>query len=139
MLFTCKNFMFSDFARKKNFAPGNGGRRPALPPFLYGPVSTQQRNYCVSLLRKIKVNYYYANLEKKILDNKQFWKVVKPVFSDKFIGGGKINLTENGKQVKIEIKTVEVLNSIFSNTVKNLKILLSQILILLYKTSKINS
>ena len=32
---------------------------------------TQQRNYCVSLLRKIKIRYY-ANLnEKKIQDNKQ--------------------------------------------------------------------
>ena len=31
---------------------------------------TQQRNYCVSVLRKTKINYY-ANLnEKKILDNK---------------------------------------------------------------------
>ena len=57
---------------------------------------TQQRNYCVSLLRKTKIRYY-ANLnEKKILDNKQFWKVVKPLFSDKSIKGDEINLTENG-------------------------------------------
>ena len=27
MFFTCKNFMFSDFMRKKNIAPGNGGVR----------------------------------------------------------------------------------------------------------------
>ena len=46
---------------------------------------TQQMNYCVSLLRKTKIRYY-ANLnKKKILDNKQFWKVVKPLFSDKSI------------------------------------------------------
>ena len=77
---------------------------------------TQQRNYCVSLLRKTKIKYY-ANLnEKKIVDNKQFWKVVKPFFSDKSISGGKINL------MKTEIKTVEVFNSFFSNIVKNLKI-----------------
>ena len=43
----------------------------------------QQRNYCVPLLRKTNIRYY-ANLnEKKILDYKQFWKVVKPLFSDK--------------------------------------------------------
>ena len=47
----------------------------------------QQRNYCVSLLKQTKVSYYYANSnEKKILGNKQFWEVVKPLFSDKKIG-----------------------------------------------------
>ena len=47
---------------------------------------TQQRNYCVSLLRKTLVRYY-ANLnEKKMLDNKQFWKVVNPfVQINKFV------------------------------------------------------
>ena len=36
----------------------------------------KQRNYYVSLLRKIKTNYY-ANLnEKDLTDNKQFWRAV---------------------------------------------------------------
>ena len=83
---------------------------------------TQQRNYCASLLGKTKIRYY-ANLnEKKILDNKQFWKVVKPLFSDKSISGDKINLTENGEYVKTKIKTAEMFNNFFSNIVKNLKI-----------------
>ena len=44
----------------------------------------QQRKNCVSLLRTAKVRHY-ANLnEKKILNNKQFWKVVQPLFSDKY-------------------------------------------------------
>ena len=51
----------------------------------------QQRNYCVSLLKKTKSRY--ANLkERKILDNKQFWKVAKSLFSDKSISGDQINL-----------------------------------------------
>ena len=35
MLFTWKSFTFSDFARKKFLAPGNGGgyAPPPLPPF----------------------------------------------------------------------------------------------------------
>ena len=37
MFFTCKNCMFSDFMRKKNFAPENGASPP--PPFSYGPVT----------------------------------------------------------------------------------------------------
>ena len=83
---------------------------------------TQQRNYCVSLLKKTKISYY-ANLnEKKILANKQFWKVVKALFSDKSISGDNINLNENGEYVKTEMKAAEVFNSFFSNIVKNLKI-----------------
>ena len=41
-----------------------------------------QRNYCASLFKKTKIRYY-ANLnEKKILDNRPFWKIVKPSFSN---------------------------------------------------------
>ena len=46
---------------------------------------TQKRNYCASLLGNTKIRYY-ANLnEKEILDNKPFWMVLKPLFSDKSI------------------------------------------------------
>ena len=83
---------------------------------------TQQRNYRVSLLGKTKIRYY-ANLnENKILDHKQFWKVVKPLFSDKSVSGDKMNLPENDEYVKTEMKTAEVFNSFFPNIVKNLKI-----------------
>ena len=47
---------------------------------------------------------------------------MKPLFSDKSISGDKINLTENGKYVKTEMKTAELFNSFFSDIVKNLKI-----------------
>ena len=83
---------------------------------------TQQRNYYVSLLRKTKIRYF-ANLnEKNILHNQLFWKIMKPLFSDKSISGDKINFTENGEYVKTEMKTAEVFNNFFSNLVKNLKI-----------------
>ena len=43
----------------------------------------KQRSYCISLLRKTKTNYY-ANLnEKDFTDNKQFWRTVKPLLSEK--------------------------------------------------------
>ena len=38
---------------------------------------TQQRNKCVSLLRKIKTNYYGNLDEKDITGKKKFWKTVK--------------------------------------------------------------
>ena len=43
----------------------------------------KQRNYCVSLVRKIKKNFCeHLNL-RFISDNKKFWTHVKPFFSDK--------------------------------------------------------
>ena len=55
----------------------------------------KQRNYCVSLLRKTKTNYY-ANLNEKYLtDNKQFLrKTVKPLLSDKIKSSENITLVE---------------------------------------------
>ena len=45
----------------------------------------KQRNYCVSLLRKTKTNFY-ANLnEKDLSDNKQFWRTVKPLLSARML------------------------------------------------------
>ena len=83
---------------------------------------TQQRNKCVSLLRKTKINYY-ENLDgKDITDSKKFWKTVKPLLSDKSINGDKIHLNENGELINSESKTAAVLNEFFSNIVKNLKI-----------------
>ena len=57
----------------------------------------KQRNCSVSLLRKSKTNYY-ANLdEKKVSDNKLFWKVIKPSLSDKSSVKEQINLSKKEK------------------------------------------
>ena len=82
----------------------------------------QQRNYCVSLLRKTE-KVYYENLdERKVSDNKLFWKTVKPSLSKKFNARERISLIENGEIVKTEKETAEVFNSFFGNIVKNLNI-----------------
>ena len=70
---------------------------------------TKKRNYCVSLLRKTK-KAYNENVDKKVSDNKLFWKTAKP------------SLSENGKIVKTEKGTVDVFNNFFGNIVKNLDI-----------------
>ena len=44
---------------------------------------TKQRNVFVSLLRKTKKRYYENLNEKSVVDNKLFWKTVKPLLSDK--------------------------------------------------------
>ena len=83
---------------------------------------TQQRNKCFSLLRKTKINYYGNLNEKDITDNKNFWKIVKPFLSDKSINIDKIHPNENGELTNSKTKTAEVMNEVFSNIVKNLKI-----------------
>ena len=83
---------------------------------------TQQRNKCVSLLRKTKINYYGNLNVKNITDNKKFWKTVKPFLSDKSKTSDKIHFNENGELLNSESETAEVLNNFFSNIVKNLKI-----------------
>ena len=42
-----------------------------------------QRNLYVSLLRKVKLDYYKKLNHKKVSDNKTFWKTVKPLFYEK--------------------------------------------------------
>ena len=82
---------------------------------------TQQRNKCVSLLRKTKINQYGNIDEKDITDNKKIWKTVKPLLSDKSINSGKIHLNENGELINSESKTAKAMNEFFSKIVKNLK------------------
>ena len=84
--------------------------------------SKKQRNYCVSLLRKTK-REYYSNLDvKNITDNKTFWKTVKRFLSDKVTSTQKITPIENDKIVKNDNDTARVLNTFFSNIVRDLKI-----------------
>ena len=82
----------------------------------------KQRNYCVSLLRKSKKDYY-ANLSvKDIVNNKQFWRTVIPLFSNKTKSNEKITLVEDETVTTQDEKNVELLNLFFSSAVKNLKI-----------------
>ena len=71
----------------------------------------KQRNHCVSLLRKTKREYYSNLDEKKICDNKTFWKIVKPMLSKKIKSNERITLIENDEIIKIEKGTAKVLNA----------------------------
>ena len=59
---------------------------------------------------------------KYIVDNKQFWRTVKPLFSDKTKSNEKITLVEDETVTKQDEQNSEILNTFFSNAVKNLKI-----------------
>ena len=82
----------------------------------------KQRNYCVSLLRKSKKKYYENLEERNLMDNKLFWKTIKPSFSDKIVKRDRTHLTEKGEVVKTELETAETLNNFFENVIKNLMI-----------------
>ena len=80
----------------------------------------KQRNICVSLIKKAKLNYY-ENLElKDINDNKKFWPTVKPLFSNKIKSAENIYLDESGEIIRNEKEVANVFNQYFVNTVPNI-------------------
>ena len=85
-------------------------------------IYVKQRN-CVSLLRKSKKKYYENLDERNLMDDKLFWKTIKPSFSDEIVTRNRIHLTEKGEVVKTELETAETLNHFFGNVIKNLMIL----------------
>ena len=54
----------------------------------------KQRNYCISLIRKSKQQYYNNLDHRKVTNNKSFWKYIKPLFSDKSPNSNNITLVE---------------------------------------------
>ena len=57
------------------------------------------------------------------MDNKFFWRIIKPLFSDKLVAGDRIHLTEKDEIVKTELETAEALNTFFfANVINNPKI-----------------
>ena len=80
----------------------------------------KQRNYCTSLLRRTKKDYYEKLKPSDILDNKRFWKIVKPFFSEKVVTTDSITLVEDKEIYDDDTKVAEIFNNFFSNAVNNL-------------------
>ena len=82
----------------------------------------RQRNLCTSLLKKTK-REYYGNLNPALIsDNKNFWKTVKPFFSDKVVTSENITLLENNDIYEDDEKVANIFNNFFSNVVKTLEV-----------------
>ena len=69
----------------------------------------KQRNYCVSLLRKTKRDFYENLNPSLITDNKTFWKLVKPFFLDKTPMNRNITLLEGDKIMSEYSKCAKVM------------------------------
>ena len=81
-----------------------------------------QRNLCVTLLRKVKRDYY-ENLELgKVKDSKKFWNTIKQVFRNKLATRNNINLIEKEKVAASEIELAKIFNKHFVDIVHKLGI-----------------
>ena len=61
-------------------------------------------------------------MRKKNCDNRKFWKVVKPLLSNKIVSNEKITLVEGETIIITDQANPAMLNNFFSNIVKNLEI-----------------
>ena len=75
----------------------------------------KQRNYCVSLMRQSKKQYYGSLNVNHITDNKNFWRVVKPNFSNKILGANRVILRDGGKIISDTENVADTFNKIFVN------------------------
>ena len=82
----------------------------------------QQRNFCVSLVRETKREYFNSLNEKLVTDNKLFWNTIKSFFSDKGTTREKYTLTEEEEILDDDQKISTVFNDFFSSIVSNLNI-----------------
>ena len=82
----------------------------------------KQRNFCTNLLRDVKKEYY-GNLNiKELNDNKKFWKMIKPYFSDKGLNCNKMILREEDDLITNESQIAGIMNHYFLNVTKDLKL-----------------
>ena len=72
----------------------------------------KQRNICVNLVKKAKRNHYENSDLKDINDNKKFWAIVKPLFSNKIKSAENIFLDEPGNITRNKIKVANFLVNI---------------------------
>ena len=85
-------------------------------------VDEKQKNYSISLMRQSKKQYYGSLYVNHLTDNKNFWKVGKPNFSNKILGTNRVILRDGGKIISYTEKVADTFNKFFVNTGKALKI-----------------
>ena len=75
----------------------------------------EQRNLVVKVNTNAKRAYYKSIQAKSIENDKQFWKTVKPLFSNTNPTSEKITLIENGKILSNDEEVAECFNEYFIN------------------------
>ena len=80
-------------------------------------IFVKQRNYCVSLLRKLKRNYSSILNVNNIADRKKFWKSIKPLYTDKIKSFVSITLKKGKKIIENQNEVANIFNDYFSKVV----------------------
>ena len=78
-------------------------------------------NWCLSILRKTKKEYFNSLNIKQVSDNKLFWKSVKPFFSDKTSNSSKTTLVEENNIISDEEEIANIMTIYFINVTKTFK------------------
>ena len=82
----------------------------------------KHKNFCTNLLIKEKKKYY-NNLDIQIFDSeKEFWRRVKPLFSEKSVLKNNLRLKENGELISDKKEVAEILNNYFMESVEILEV-----------------
>ena len=81
-----------------------------------------QRNFCVSLLRDTKRNFYENLDPNTISDNNKFSKQLKPFFSDETPTNSRFTLSEGDEFTSNPAKCAEIFNNYFSDSVIDLDV-----------------
>ena len=82
----------------------------------------KQQKFCLNLLKKARKEHF-GNLDvNSVSDNKKFWQIVKPLFSNKVKAKTTIKLVENNEIIDDEIEISKLFNEYFVNIVKKLGI-----------------
>ena len=82
----------------------------------------KQQNFCVTLLRRTKKEYFQNLNVNNLSDNKKFWKTIKPYFSHKGMNSNKIVLKEKGELISDEKQLASIMNKFFINITRSLKL-----------------
>ena len=82
----------------------------------------RQRNFYVNLLRITKGNFFKNVNEKKISDNRTFWREIKPYFNGKGGMPSKITLVKKGKIIHKNKEIAKAMNKYFVNVTKTLRL-----------------
>ena len=82
----------------------------------------KQGKYCVTLMHGNKKQYYCSLNVNRIMDNKHFWRVVKPNFSNKIVGTNRVTLRDGVKIISDTEKVADTFNQFFVNIGNTLKI-----------------
>ena len=77
---------------------------------------------CVKLLRQSKKSYYSKLDAKVVSDNRQFWKTIKPCFSNKIPVAPCMTLLQDNVFVLDDTKVAEIFNEYFVDIAKGLVI-----------------